>query len=80
MVTARCQTSKDNVKRRAISHWNILSDYKTFHQIRKYAIGAKSVGMIAEIVEDLEEALLAGGGFQPMARFSAQQSLTSQPQ
>ena len=35
---------------------------QTFHQIGKDAIRAERVGLIAEIVEDLQQALLAGGG------------------
>jgi hypothetical protein len=32
------------------------------HQIWKGAVGAEGVGVVAEIVDDLEQALLAGGG------------------
>jgi hypothetical protein len=41
----------------------LFSGYNTPHQIRKRAIGAKRVGLVAEVVNDLQQTLLAGGGF-----------------
>ncbi len=37
--------------------------YTTAHQIGKRAIGAEGVGLVAEVVNDLQQTLLAGGGF-----------------
>jgi hypothetical protein len=37
---------------------------KTLHQIRKHAIRAKGVGLVAKIMDDLQQPLLAGSRFQ----------------
>lgn len=39
-----------------------FTSHKAAYQIRKHAIDAERVGLIAKVVEDLQEALLAGGG------------------
>src|SRR3984957_19369039 len=52
----------------------------TPHQIRKRAIGAERVGLVAEVVEDLHESLLEGCGLQPNRPLPAQQSIPGQAQ
>jgi hypothetical protein len=79
-VTSDGSTSPRRVKVIQTQFKTTLRRRRRPDQIRKLAIRAQRIGLVAEVVKDLQQALLAGGGVQANRPVCPQQSVPGQAQ